>query len=531
MPARPHKLSDFPARSTLTAGLALLALSALSGPALAADTLRQVTLHPKGATVERSLTLTRDAREARFSCLSPLLVADSLQLTPAPGMNVGEMRLTEVSAELLPECEGANPVRELTKQSQQLKAEREALEVSLAYLKQVRGRDLPPGTRLADATETIRRQTLDLLQRQQALKDRHDRLEHELALAKAQEGPDQEDRVFHVLTVPIDSAQGGELRLGYRVDAAGWTPLYRARLDTATGRISLERRAEITQRTGEDWRQAPVRLSTELGRLQGSVGHLAPWLLDIRPKEEPRSRLAAAPAPAAPGSDVLERVQVTGTRIPSPFTPEAFVGEFATEYALPGRQRLVSHAPAVQVSLSRETVDAELHTRVQPRVDASAFLVAQLARPAGSWPRGKLQLYRDGQMVGETQLQFSGERKTEWAFGRDERVRVRALPERLEGMNAGLVSQRRERLVEHVYELENRQDKPLSVVMLEASPVSQHADVRIEMTFSPEPQPGDWQEQPGIRAWRVTLAPQQTQRFSARYKLSAPADAQVTGWR
>lgn len=513
--------------------LSLLTLAGLGLHAQAADTLRQVTLHPQGATVERALALAPSAQEARFSCLSPELVADSIQLLPPAGMGVGEVRLELKPAELLPECERGSKVRELEQQSRQLQAESEALAVSLNFLKQLTGKELPPGGKLSETLETLRRQTVDQLQRQQALRERMDALNRQLAEAREQEGI---QRQYQVLTVPVDSAQGGELRLVYRSEQAGWTPLYRARLDTTSGRLGLERRAEAAQYTGEDWSSVPLRLSTEMTRDSGGAGMLSSWTLDIdtldpgEPRPAPAMTLySAAPAPrmevkpAAPGMPpARKRVE---------FNPEVFAGEFATTYALPGRQRLLSGARPVQLSLGRETVEADVYSRFRGQVDHDAYLVAELARPTGSWPRGKLQLYRDGTLVGDAQLQFSGEAKVEWLFGRDERLRVLSLPERLDGSKAGLISKRRERQIERSYEIENRTDKPLPLLVLEASPVSQHADIRIETAFKPEPQAGDWREQPGIRAWRQTLAPKQTQRFSARYKLSAPADALVTGWR
>ncbi|MGM9516371.1 mucoidy inhibitor MuiA family protein [Roseateles sp. DB2] len=510
--------------------LSLLTLAGLALQAQAADTLRQVTLHPQGATIERALTLAPNAREARFSCLSPELVADSLQLLPAPDMGVGEIRLELKPAELLPECDRGSKVRELEQQSRQLQAESEALAVSLNFLKQLTGKELPPGAKLSETLETLRRQTLDQLQRQQAHKERMESLDRQLAQAREQEG---DQRQYQVLSVPVDTLQGGELRLRYRSEQAGWTPLYRARLDTATGQLNLERRAEVSQQTGEDWSNVSLRLSTELGRPQGGPGYLSPWLLDIRPKQEPNHVYETRPVPMAAPAPMAkaESVAVSGSRVRTDFRPEVFVGEFASEYAIPTRQRLLSGARPLQLSLGKEAVDTTVYSRVQPQVDSAAFLIAELARPAGSWPRGKLQLYRDGLLVGESQLFFSGEQKVDWVFGRDDRLRVRRLPERLEGANAGLISQRQERQVERVYEVESRADKPLPLLVLEASPVSQHADIRIEAQLSPEPQAGDWREQRGIRAWRQTLAPRQTQRFTARYKLSAPADAQVTGWR
>ena len=58
---------------------------------------------------------------------------------------------------------------------------------------------------------------------------------------------------------------GGELRLVYRSEQAGWTPLYRARLDTATGKLSVERRAEASQQTGVDLELLKAMIAVESG--------------------------------------------------------------------------------------------------------------------------------------------------------------------------------------------------------------------------------------------------------------------------
>jgi uncharacterized protein (TIGR02231 family) len=527
--------------------LSLLLLASLSLPALATDTLRQVTLHPKGATIERALTLPAGAREARFSCLSPVMVSDSIQLQGSANMSFGEIRLERKPIEALPECDAGGDlrkqVRELESQRRRLQIEQEAMDASLQYLKQLSGKELPPGAKLPETVEQLRRQIQEQLTRQQALKERMEALEKQLSDAREVLGGQQS---YEVLTVPVDAPQGGELRLVYRSEQASWRPQYRAYLDTRSGTLNLERRAEVLQTTGENWTSVPLRLSTELGRTQGELGFLGSWLLDIIPKDEPRRYSApelrapspapllapsvarAAPSPSAKNADALNN---SPWRPPVEFSPEVFLGEFATEYVLPGRQRLLSGAAPVLLSLSREAVKAEVYSRIQPQTDSDAFLIAEAVLPSGSWPSGKLQLYRDNSFIGETRLVLSGEKQLDLVFGRDERVRVRRLPEREDKANTGLIGQRQERQVERVYELENRHDKPLPIVMLEASPVARHADIRVEAQFSPEPQPGDWRDQIGIRAWRTSLAAKQTQRFSARYKLSAPADAQVRGWR
>ena len=52
--------------------------------------------------------------------------------------------------------------------------------------------------------------------------------------------------------------------MSYRVTGANWTPVYEARLTAAADKpeISLVRRAELRQRTGEDWSDVALTLST-----------------------------------------------------------------------------------------------------------------------------------------------------------------------------------------------------------------------------------------------------------------------------
>ncbi len=65
--------------------------------------------------------------------------------------------------------------------------------------------------------------------------------------------------------------------------------------------------------------------------------------------------------------------------------------------------------------------------------------------------------------------------------------------------------------------------------VLEASPVSQHEDIKAEARFNPAPQP--WREQPGVKVWEFTLAPNATQKLTADYTISYPKDMRVDGLR
>jgi len=87
------------------------------------------------------------------------------------------------------------------------------------------------------------------------------------------------------------------VRLSYRVQGPRWRPVYAARLDTEAGRLTLERRAEVRQATGEDWRDVELRLST-VQPVQGTRPEPQPWWIQLAP-ESTADRESAAVADEA----------------------------------------------------------------------------------------------------------------------------------------------------------------------------------------------------------------------------------------
>jgi uncharacterized protein (TIGR02231 family) len=170
--------------------------------------------------------------------------------------------------------------------------------------------------------------------------------------------------------------------------------------------------------------------------------------------------------------------------------------------------------------------------RVQPQSEAAAYLVADAPRPAGSWPRGALQLVRDGALVGSsTLLVASSEERLELPFGRDDSVRVQVEPEQRNAGNTGFIGARTEHRYARGYVVENRHAAAVSLQVVEAAPVSQHEDIKVQSQFSPAPTTQGWRKQPGLVLWELPLAAGQSQRFTAEYVISAPKEAQVTGLR
>src|SRR5215218_2329363 len=150
------------------------------------------------------------------------------------------------------------------------------------------------------------------------------------------------------ITVSVEAAQAvkGALRVSYRVAGASWTPLYDARLETgAKDRkpgLELVRRAQVVQRTGEDWTDVELAVSTVRVNRGATAPDLPPVLVSFVEPSLPASaaarlaedrqalqgfqdradeRLKKA-APAAPASEVQASVEA---------------GAFQATFRVPGR--------------------------------------------------------------------------------------------------------------------------------------------------------------------------------------------------
>jgi len=234
-----------------------------------------------------------------------------------------------------------------------------------------------------------------------------------------------------------------------------------------------------------------------------------------------------APMPAAPIAMAPESARQLRERRAPLFDVSVFDSSFATEFSVPQSIDVPSNGQRVTLALGQHEDTARLVARTSPRVDASAFLVADMAQPDSVWPAGPMLLYRDGAFVGNGRWSPPTDARLTLSFGRDELVRVQAEPERDNQGTGGFAGSRAERKVQRAYVVENRHRTPVTVEVLEAAPVSVDEQVRVSSQFAPRPDDLSWNKQPGLTMWRFDLDPGKSARVAADYTIGYPKDARL----
>ncbi|MES2039836.1 MAG: DUF4139 domain-containing protein [Pseudomonadota bacterium] len=522
----------------------LIALAALL-PQLAlaqnhtSSKISNVLVYPGGASVERLARVAAGARELKINCLSARFDVDSLKVQADAGIQVGDVSVQTLDRARAPECANTSldlRIRELQEQKASVSADSDAQDLVIGYLKSFANERQNSNAAVVTTAEQLRRTGLDALQRRLTAQKRLNELDQQLTPLLAEQSRQfQANPQVRSVQIRLAAQTEGEVRLSYRLSQAGWTPVYRAYLDTAKSQVRLERHAQVAQNSGEDWNGINLKLSTAQANQSSQLYPLSPWTLTIippLPKEAQYVRPMMAPPPAPAPVARMMSAPGAGSAAEMPnFDVSVFQGEYAAEFQVPGKINLSSDGQKTGFALGSQIIDAQVLVRVQPRQEAQAYLLANAARPAGSWPSGNLQLYRDNDFIGQSQLAFGSQEKLELFFGRDNMVRVEVEPEQRDDANKGFINSRIEQKFTHAYVIENNHKTAVTLQVLEASPVARHEDIKVETKFSPEATQTSWNKQPGIIAWQLPLEAGKKLKFRADYTISYPKDAMVNGLR
>ncbi|MDR3014204.1 MAG: DUF4139 domain-containing protein [Delftia acidovorans] len=539
--------SALPALSVLAAACFLLAGTPVQAQAPAQEAtiarapIARVTLYPGVASVERTARITAATRQLVFECLPGSIDPQSLQVSADAGVRLGDYKLQLQPRELASKA-CASPleqqIRTLEDQLAALEADESAAKLVGDYLQglakpgdDAKAPALPAASQLGAATEALRSTSRgNTLRAHQILRQKQALQEQLRPLQLERDRTGAGNAQVMKVTVQLASPADANVQLTYQVRGPSWQPTYRAQLDPAKGTVAIERLALVAQNSGEDWSQVQLLLST--GQPSRSTqGRLPnPWILDV---ERPRPvAVAAAAAPAAPAPMMMERSRKSAAA-DAPELPVLDVSSintaYATQFSVPYRISVPSSSERVTLALGAQTLPATLITRTAPAVEEAAYLVAQLAVPAGVWPAGPVALFRDGAFAGQGRLDFGNAAALAQglSFGRDDKVVVRNLPVDSATGSGGLLSSSTERQVTRRFQVDNRHDRAIELQVVDAAPVSRNDQIRVQSQYNPQPATTRWNDRNGMVAWQQTLAAGASASFEARHQIRHPQDLQV----
>ncbi|MCA3636907.1 MAG: mucoidy inhibitor MuiA family protein [Methylobacterium sp.] len=525
----------------LIAPLGLAAVPAHAATIEARSRIERVTLYPDAAIVTRSLSIDLPAGSHDVLLLDLPMTADPASLRVEASGN-GRLMLGGIDLRL-----GVAEARADAELEARLKAKREArdrnadrmdsAETRKAMVQRLaQGDPAPKDGRPLDleswlnAVDAVGKTTQALNDELRGLRIEEARIAEEIAALEAAIGQPgaQNPRRVAAIAVEAPEALRATLTVSYRVAGASWRPVYDARLDTRGAKPALEltRRALIRQRTGEDWREAKVVLSTL--RVQRGTAAPVPGSERLGFHEPPPPR--PLPMAAAPASDQLamgereeRRQRMAAERMEPAEEREAQLATnpFHAEFTVPGAISLPSGNEERSLRLASEAIEPKLQHKAAPLLDPTAYLEASftLKGDAPLLP-GEVLLSRDGAFIGRARVHaIAGGDRVELGFGADERVKITRVPLQKEARDPGIFGSNRTEDHRFRTDIRNLHAFPVALQLLDRLPISEDQAITIErLPEMTRPDVENVEDRRGVVAWNLALAPQE-------------AKAIVTAWR
>lgn len=556
-------------RTPLVAAAVLVAAS----PAFAADIaatskIEAVTVFPAGAEITRTATVKLDAGDHTI-VLTDLPATANPSSIRVEGKATGKLEIGSVDSRILsiPRTDAAVVATERKRIEAEIETLKDAKSVLnnqvqtaeaqkalITNLTTLPSRPAPAvgagpaenwaqmlaliGTSMADVHKVI-------LETQLKLRD-IDRKIADLTKKLAETAPVQEQRLEVKVFANAAAALDADLIVRYQVGAASWLPQYDARLATGSRtvapKLSLTRRATVTQRTGEAWENIALTLSTARPSARSAAPSLMPMTVDFEPERPPMPVAAApvaAPAPRTRGmaarSDgaadgmVEQRYGASAKFGVTEQSAQIEASPFQALYTLPGALTVPTTGEPKRIVIDNADLDPTLVVRATPKVEATAYLYAKLTLPKTTpYLPGQVSLFRDSTFVGTGRLPMltPGE-EHELGFGADDAVRVKYASTDEKRSESGIISSSKNDARNYRIVMTNKHERPIAITVTDQMPVSNNADIKVELTAKPQPTKRDVEDKRGILAWEDTLKADEEKTIDFGYKVTWPAAKQI----
>ena len=338
--------------------------------------------------------------------------------------------------------------------------------------------------------------------------------------------------------IELDVTSAGELNiaLSYIVPEAGWQPLYDLRFATVADKPALEigYLGQVIQRSGEDWSEVNLTLSTARPSLAGRSPELKPWILQPRRPIVLAEHADIQPAPAAPLRKALRAKEASLSLMAAEVAPvEDVVAQVETAgttvvYRIPQPVSIPADGSPHKVTVARLALQPEMDYLSVPRLVSAVYRRAKIRNESAfTLLPGSINLFDHDEFLGATRLELvAPQGEIELFLGVEDRLRVEREAKRLE-VDKRLIGSRRKVVSGFTIELENLLSTPAKVTLQDQLPVAGHEDIKVRLEAS-DPRPTR-QSEMNILDWELALEPGEKRVVRFDYSVEYPQTMDLPG--
>ncbi|MFX0085954.1 MAG: mucoidy inhibitor MuiA family protein [Candidatus Hodarchaeota archaeon] len=344
----------------------------------------------------------------------------------------------------------------------------------------------------------------------------------------------------------MDKEDEFQLEISYVVSGANWKPMYDFRAETRKGEILVDYFGIITQRTGEDWNEVELTLSTASPSIVTTIPEILPWYLDIfiphpppKMKSVPQARLSramkkmGAPASSSPVGAAMMELDAEETVLE---TEEAKAISATIEdtgeaqiFTIPKKENINSDNKPHQVMISQITNPLESDFLAIPSYRSDVIQRGKMINESNLiFLPGEIRLFEGNEFIGKTKIkQIAPTEEFTLALGITSKIKVKRKISSQQLEKKGMIAKTRIRNIEVTIEVINNRTEKTKLVIKDRIPTSKHEDIKVKIiNLAPTPKK---KTKLNICTWSLYLEPQEKIELKQVYEIENPIDTSITG--
>ena len=326
------------------------------------------------------------------------------------------------------------------------------------------------------------------------------------------------------------------LKLSYLTPNAAWSPIYDIRADGTDKPLKLIYKANVYQKTGYDWKDVKLTISTGNPTVDNNRPILYPWHIDIyvppvvagygakqrQLKSAERSQMMQLNI--AQEALELEDLEVEAAEMPEYRVTET-TSQMAAEYNIEVLQDIPSDGKEHLVAMNEYEPDADFTYHTVPKLSDGAFLLAKVP-DYGQYNLlpGKTNLFFQGMYVGQSTINPVTTADTLLvSLGRDNKISVKR-NQLKDFTSKQVIGGNIKEIKGYEIFVRNNNVFPVNLEVLDQIPISNNKEIEVKLEDNGG---GDYIADYGKLLWKLNLKSGQTQNIRFVFSVKYPKDKKI----
>ncbi len=335
-----------------------------------------------------------------------------------------------------------------------------------------------------------------------------------------------ENRKAISFDVRPDAPGDYRFQVSYVLPGASWQTYYELRANPSVSKTSFAFFGKINQRTGEDWHDTKIVLSTAQPAFGGVAPVPEPWYIRL---QSPQIILRGYMQLPSEELEYSAKTAESPIALAPPPAPPVEAG-ISIWYPLPGRYTIASGDPEKKIHIYETAFNTEFEYFVVPRINQLAYSTGKMQNTTDYlFLAGEGSSYVGDDFTGKTYLPtISPEESVTVSFGIDDRVKVKRELTKSKISKGGLFSDKTK--YEFVYEnsVTNFHNKEIQCTIVDQIPIAQDPDIKVS-SLKFEPKPTEEDKDQGIYYWRTAITPTSEYKITVSFTVEAPRGREIQG--